>query len=121
VDGATSPRIAAGRWYIAVVHADPTAPASYSFRAQVVTGCFASSTPISAGTSSFGPGGFTLRWNGDPSEKYRVQYTDSISPPDWKTFDAVASSSDGYFEFLDDGSTSGGINAQRFYRLVRVE
>ncbi len=61
-----------------------------------------------------------LNWTGPASQKFRVQWSPSISPPAWKSFTNDVSSTNGNFSFRDDGSKSGGLGPMRFYRIMPI-
>jgi hypothetical protein len=48
-----------------------------------------------------------------------MQWTDDLTQP-WNTDTNVITSSDGNFNFTDDGSQTGPLGTQRFYRLVQI-
>ena len=50
-----------------------------------------------------------------------MEYTDTLWPARWHTINKIVTSGSGHFEFIDDGSLTEGVNAQRFYRLKRVQ
>lgn len=69
---------------------------------------------------TYGTNGVTLRWNGPVTAQYNVQWTTTLVPPVWNTFTNVITSPTGLFEFLDDGTQSGGLGGPRFYRLLQL-
>jgi hypothetical protein len=121
IDGTTIPRIAQGRWYIAVVHAAGSGAVAYTFMATINFGCLTDQPVLDASSSSYGANGFTLRWNASASNRFKVQYADSLSPPDWRTFETTVESANGMFEFLDTDAQDTVDHPHRFYRIVRVE
>jgi subtilisin-like proprotein convertase family protein len=123
LDGSSTPvPLNPGYWYITVVHDIPTELVDYDISVLVVpAGCGGGIAPtISASASTYSAGTFTLKWSAPASEQYEVQYTDTLSPPDWKAVTTPVSSTNGEFQFLDDGTHTGGVSTQRFYRLKRV-
>ncbi|TSA40940.1 MAG: hypothetical protein D4R57_01275 [Verrucomicrobiales bacterium] len=68
---------------------------------------------ITAGTN-----GITLRWNGPVTARYNVQWSPTIAPPVWTSFTNVITSTTGLFQFLDDGTQTGGFGVTRYYRLI---
>jgi len=56
-----------------------------------------------------------LSFSGVAGRPYRVQFTPTLSPADWRTLATNAPSADGLFQFID---TNGWGQTQRFYRLV---
>ena len=65
-------------------------------------------------------GGITLTWVAEPSRRFQVEFTDGI-PPNWMPISKIVSSTSGDFVFIDDGSMSGELSEQRYYRLREVE
>jgi subtilisin-like proprotein convertase family protein len=63
------------------------------------------------------PNGYQLKWNGPTNQLYEVQWTTNIAPSNWLPFAPPVGSTTGAFGFLDDGSQTGGLFTQRFYRL----
>jgi subtilisin-like proprotein convertase family protein len=79
------------------------------------------STPTSVITSlSVSTNGVLLLWTSAGSDKFSVQWTDSLLPPRWTAFNNTITSTNGAFSFLDDGSQSGARGSQRFYRLQQL-
>ena len=74
---------------------------------------------IKAGANSFNGTGLHLKWAAPAGQKFQVQYS-NVLPAIWQTIPTVITSGTGLFEFNDDGSQTGGANAQRFYRLIQV-
>ena len=69
--------------------------------------------------NSFNGIGLNLKWSAPAGQNFKVQYS-NVLPAVWQTIPTVISSGTGQFEFNDDGSLTGGPNAQRFYRLIQV-
>lgn len=65
-----------------------------------------------------GTNGITLRWNGPITASYKVDWTATIAPPTWASFTNVITSPTGLFQFVDDGTQTGGLGVTRYYRLV---
>jgi hypothetical protein len=63
------------------------------------------------------PTGYQLLWNGPTNQLYEVQWTTNIAPSTWLPFAPPVASPNGRFGFLDDGSQTGGLSGQRYYRL----
>ena len=63
--------------------------------------------------------GATRHWTGAPGARFQVFYSDEI-PPVWRPAGGAVTSVTGTFEFLDDGSTTGGIGEFRLYRIERL-
>jgi hypothetical protein len=66
------------------------------------------------------PGGVLLRWNGPITAQYKVQWTPTLVPSIWTavTNPPAVTSATGLFQFLDDGSQTGGLGGPRYYRLL---
>lgn len=65
--------------------------------------------------------GILLSWSGPANARYQVQWAPTLNPPiTWTTFTnpPVVTSATGLFQFLDDGSETGGLGPIRFYRLL---
>jgi hypothetical protein len=65
--------------------------------------------------------GVRLEWSAPTDAKFQVQWSPSITIPVWHDFSNIITSDTGAFSFFDDGSQSGGLGAQRYYRFVRVQ
>jgi hypothetical protein len=61
-----------------------------------------------------------LQWTAATNASCQVQWSPSLSPPSWTTFNGVVTSPTGVCSFLDDGSQTGGLDPQRFYRLLEL-
>jgi len=71
----------------------------------------------------FVPQGVLLTWSGPASARYQVQWTPTLNTPPpvvWTAFanPPAVTSTTGLFQFLDDGSETGGLGPLRFYRLL---
>ena len=66
--------------------------------------------------------GILLTWGGPTSAQYQVQWTPTLVPPTWTPFPIppAVTSTTGLFQFLDDGSQTGGFGATRYYRLLQL-
>jgi hypothetical protein len=49
-----------------------------------------------------------------------VLWKNSLNASSWNTFSTTVTSANGNFSFTDDGSQSGGLGAQKFYRLQQL-
>ena len=67
-----------------------------------------------------GPGGFLLQWAGPVTARYQVQWKSSLTASTWNTIPDIITSTTGQFTYLDDGSQTGGLSSQRFYRIMQV-
>ena len=61
-----------------------------------------------------------LQWAAPATSQFQVQWTPSLTPPGWIPFADVLTSTNGEFEFLDDGSQTGGLSTERYYRLQQL-
>jgi hypothetical protein len=98
-------------------------PSPYHFF-RVHEGLSALATPTSipptiSGISRNGTG-ILIQWTASASNQFRVQWANSLVPVTWNTFSTIVTSANGNFSFTDDGSQSGGLGAQRFYRLQQL-
>ncbi len=62
-----------------------------------------------------------LTWKADPNRQFQVEFSDMIPPRNWTTIPMILSSDSGDFRFIDDGSMTGELSDQRYYRLQEVE
>jgi len=67
------------------------------------------------------PAGVELRWQAQPGTRFQVEWTGNIFAPSWTRFTNVVTSATNNFEFVDDGSQTGGLGPTRFYRLVLLQ
>lgn len=63
------------------------------------------------------PTNVVIQWNGPATARYNVQWSPQLVPPLWNNFTNVITSPTGLFQFVDDGTQTGGLGATRFYRL----
>ena len=61
-----------------------------------------------------------LQWTGSTNAAYQVQWTPTLSPVAWTTVPGTVTSPNGQFQFLDDGTQTGGQGPTRFYRLLKL-
>jgi hypothetical protein len=64
--------------------------------------------------------GILLNWTGSASKQYQLDWSPQLAPPAWTNFSNIFTSITGQFSFLDDGSQTSGLGAQRFYRVVQL-
>ena len=107
-----------GTYVLAVRNTNPAQNNDFQLQVDIDCGTGAISPFIAPSQVSYGPGGFTLQWNGAPSEQFSVQYTDDLNEP-WNAVPAPVISDTGVFTFTDDGTLTGGLPQHRFYRLLR--
>jgi len=65
-------------------------------------------------------GGTVIKWTGPTNCAFEVQWTPLPGANGWTSFTNRLESTNGLFEFLDDGSQCGGPGESRFYRLRQV-
>jgi subtilisin-like proprotein convertase family protein len=76
--------------------------------------------PLKLATSGFGPNGVSLSWSAPPGSEFAVQYASSPVGP-WSDVPTTFTSTTGQFSFTDDGSLTGGLPPQRFYKLKQTK
>jgi hypothetical protein len=64
--------------------------------------------------------GVTIRWTADATNQFRVQWANALPTAAWNTLSTTITSANGNFSFTDDGSQTGGLGAQRYYRLQQL-
>ncbi|HTL54613.1 MAG TPA: S8 family serine peptidase [Candidatus Limnocylindrales bacterium] len=96
-----------------------SAPTPFGFF-RVEEGLVISPPPLLIGNISYGPGGVLLQWLAGTNHQFQVEWTTSISPPQWIPFSKIVTSTTGAFSFLDDGSQSGPPGQARFYQLRQL-
>ena len=67
--------------------------------------------------ASVANGLFTLEWEAIPSESYRLQYKTNLSDLDWTDLGTDVVATNGFLHF----DQPAPVDAQRFFRIVRVE
>ncbi len=77
-------------------------------------------TSVSIDSIALGASGVRLQWLAPATSRFRLQWTPSLAPPAWDAFTDIVTSTNGTFEFLDDGTQTGGLDGPRYYRLERV-
>jgi subtilisin-like proprotein convertase family protein len=75
--------------------------------------------PVITGISRNGSG-ILIQWSASPSNQFRVHWENSLVPASWNAFSTIVTSANGNFSFTDDGSQTGGLGGQRFYRLQQL-
>jgi len=77
-------------------------------------------------TNIGGTNGFLITWFAPAGDQFRLQWTPSLLPTSWNTFNGIISYStfinatNSKFTYFDDGSQTGGFGPTRFYRLLLV-
>jgi hypothetical protein len=59
---------------------------------------------------------FSFAWNAPTNISYQVDYSTNL-PTEWMTFTNIIISTNGTFNFTDNGTNSGGFGSTKFYRL----
>ena len=72
--------------------------------------------PANIDSVSFANGQITVRWSGMSGLAYRISFANSLLGP-WNDIPQVITSETDSFEFVDDGSLTGGLLSPRFYRV----
>ena len=64
------------------------------------------------------PGGFQITWPSQPSIIYRVQWKNNLTDPMWQSIAPDFTGTGSVMNWLDDGTKTGGLSLQRFYRVA---
>jgi subtilisin-like proprotein convertase family protein len=64
--------------------------------------------------------GTILEWSAPTNVAFNVQWAPALVPATWTSFSGSVTSTTGIFQFQDDGTQTGGIDRQRFYRLRQL-
>jgi subtilisin-like proprotein convertase family protein len=62
--------------------------------------------------------GIEITWSGPPGQQYQVEWSPTLIPTAWTSFTEIVTSVTGVYQYLDDGSQTGGFGPVRYYRLV---
>lgn len=62
--------------------------------------------------------GIEVTWSGPPGQQYQVEWSPTLVPTAWTPFTGTVTSITGVYQYLDDGSQTGGFGATRYYRIV---
>jgi hypothetical protein len=65
--------------------------------------------------NALGDGSFRIRFQGVPERTYRVEYTESLTAPNWRTLGMPTAGANGSFEIIDRPIAG---SPARFYRWV---
>jgi glucose/arabinose dehydrogenase/mono/diheme cytochrome c family protein len=65
--------------------------------------------------TDLGNGSYRIRFDGIPDLTYRIEYTQTLNPPQWQTLGSRTADANGMFEIVDTPPSGFG---QRFYRSV---
>jgi subtilisin-like proprotein convertase family protein len=68
-------------------------------------------------------GGYLLQWQGPTNYQYAIQWTTNLAPVVWNTvlnpvINVVVTSTNGHFNWFDDGTLTGGFGPMKFYRIL---
>ena len=80
-------------------------------------------SPLSSGrlvaisAMSATPGNVSFQWNAPAGQRFAAEYTDTLFPPNWRPFPDYITSATGVYTFIDDGTRTGGLSANRYYRF----
>jgi subtilisin-like proprotein convertase family protein len=75
-------------------------------------------------TNLAGTNGYLITWFAPTNDQFHLQWSPSLSPPNWQNFNGVISfisfmnATNSEFQYFDDGSQTGGFGPDRFYRLL---
>lgn len=76
------------------------------------------SSRLAAKLSVSAPGQFTVSWFGAAGIPYRVQWKNALSDANWSSVTPDFTGTGAILSWTDDGSQTGGVPPQRFYRVV---
>jgi hypothetical protein len=71
-------------------------------------------------TAGIATNGIALKWIDSVTARYQVQWATNLPPVTWNSFTNEITTTNGWFQFLDDGTQSGGLGGTRFYRLNQL-
>jgi len=80
-------------------------------------------SPLSAGNPitftgmSAGTNGVTFTWAAPPNQRYGAEWSPTLIPPSWRPYPDYITSTNTTYTFTDDGSKTGGLGANRYYRF----
>ena len=63
-------------------------------------------------------GGFQVTWGSQPGIVYRVQWKNNLTDPTWQSIAPDFTGTGSVMSWLDDGTKTGGLSLQRFYRVA---
>ncbi len=76
--------------------------------------------PVRIASITSDANGVLLEWSTPGSNRFRVQWANSLVPPSWNTFTNIVVPTNGVASFRDDGSESGGVGDLRYCRLQEL-
>ena len=95
-----------------------TLPSPYSFfRLREGLSPLSSGRLVSISNMSAVSGNVSFQWDAPPGQRFSAEYTDTLFPPNWKPYPDHITSVNGTYTFSDDGSRTGGLGANRYYRF----
>jgi hypothetical protein len=120
LNAATTPPIVGGQTYYLLIENTNSAPVTFSVRVD-----FDSTSPTALLKFSSVKLGSTgkpqLKWQNTSGMHYKVQWTDSITPPVWPTINTpTVTVTNQVSTFIDNGTQTAPLGPQRYYRLLRV-
>ncbi len=126
----STPVLLPGQTYYIGLQNTNTVPVTNAFQVNfhLISADGISSGPTVTLTNSGGTNGILLTWFALTNYQYQIQYTTTLSPPvPWTTIPGVVVTNltipapvggIGEFQYFDDGSLTGGLGQQKFYRLI---
>jgi hypothetical protein len=78
------------------------------------------SGPVSINKIERSTNGVHLHWVSFVSSRFQVEWSPFLNPSSWNAFTNIIAPANGSFDFIDDGSQSGGLQEPRFYRLRQL-
>jgi hypothetical protein len=65
--------------------------------------------------------GILITWSGMANEQHQVQWKPALDgTTNWNTFTNIITSPTGFYQYLDDGTQTGGFDPLRFYRVLQL-
>ena len=61
-----------------------------------------------------------LQWTAPLNQRFAIEWTQSLFPPYWQPYPAYVTSTNTTYTFIDDGSLTGGLGTNRYYRIFLV-
>ena len=128
LNSGSTPKLVPGGTYYLGLQNSGAGSVTYSVRVDfhlVSSGGSTNPVPISSITTTNinGTNNYKLIWFAPTNDLFQVQYSSTL-PPTWFTFTNIIgfhnfiSPTNSEFEFLDDGSQSGGLGGFKYYRLI---
>jgi hypothetical protein len=77
-------------------------------------------------TNLAGTNGYLAHWTAPAGEQFHLQWMPKLVPASWMNFNGVISyislsTTNGEYQYFDDGSQTGGFGATRYYRLLWLD